>query len=89
MNRCLPTGKVEYITATEGWNALQKRCSTKARSTHQQIVRGGYVYRCVHCHHGHLTRVTHRHASNYWPLIRNAVRERDLIGREQEREAWA
>ena len=87
MNRCPPTGKREYATAQDGWNARKRRTDAKARSTHQQTVRGGSVYRCVHCHHGHLTRATNRHASSYWPLLRNAVRERDFI--QQEREAGA
>ena len=86
MNRCAPTGKVGYETAQDGWNALRRRTDDKARLTHKHIIRGGYVYRCIHCNHWHLTRATNRHASSAWPLLRSAIREREFI--QQEREAW-
>ena len=89
MNRCRPTGKVEYATAQDGGNALKRRTDAPARATHKHLTRGGSVYRCGHCHQWHLTHATHRHASITWPLLRNAVLERDLIEREREREAGA
>ena len=70
MNRCRSTGKREYATAQEGWNALKRRTDAKARSTHQQII----------------TRATNRHAHRDWPVLRNTVLERDFIERERERE---
>ena len=87
MNRCRPTGKVEYATAQDGWNALKRRTDAQARATHKHLTRGGSVYRCGHCHQWHLTHATNRHARSDGPLLRNAVLERDFT--EQEREAGA